>query len=262
MSLKAILVHLDDTEHCHVRLDIAVILAQRYDAHLTGYFAVSNPHARRRGNGKSALLRTENLFREKTAAAGVEASWHSTNAPDIVERAILRSYYADLVIIGQAQTNAGAIGVPPDFPERVVLGAGRPVLVIPNWGEFATIGESVMVAWRSGRAASRALNDAIPVLQRAKTVKLLMVNPSENFESEAENLCSYLAHHGISASSDRVSADDLSAGDILLNQACDQGTDLIVLGVLARTRLGVSVGLGPVGSHFLEHMTIPVLMSR
>ncbi|NIN36209.1 MAG: universal stress protein [Gammaproteobacteria bacterium] len=63
------------------------------------------------------------------------------------------------------------------------------------------------------------------------------------------------------ASVDRLSVDDVHAGDVLLNQACDLGVDMVVLGVVAHKRLG-KIGLGSVGKHFLEHMTIPVLMSH
>ncbi len=264
MPLKAILVHLDDTSRCQTRLEIAVSLARKFQAHLTGFYATSGPFfAPDRVNAETPPAATEALFREKTA--GLAADWLFAGADNTAggatERTIRRAFYADLVIAGQADPGSGRRGVPLDFPERLALGAGRPVLIIPNAGEFGTIGEHVMVAWRGGRASSRALNDAIPFLQGARQVKISMVNPRENYEKEAEDLVAYLAHHGIRASSDRISADDISAGDVLLNQACDLGIDLIVLGLQARRRLG-SIGTGPVAHHFFEYMTIPVLMSR
>ncbi len=117
-----------------------------------------------------------------------------------------------------------------------------------------------MLAWRGGRASARALNDAIHFLEQARQVSLLMVNPDENFEQQAASLCAYLGHHGVTATIDRLFAEDVRAGDILLNQACDLGIDLVVMGGVAQKKLG-KVNLGPVGKHFLEHMTIPVLMS-
>ena len=117
-----------------------------------------------------------------------------------------------------------------------------------------------MLAWRGGKASSRALNDAIPFLERAFLVNVLQVNPLENHSLDMAKLDTYLKTHGIKSAADKLTTDDISVGDIILNRACDQGIDLIVIGVFARTRFG-ALGLGPVGKHLLEHMTVPVLMS-
>jgi nucleotide-binding universal stress UspA family protein len=262
--MKAILVHLDDTARCRTRLEIAAFLARRFNAHLTGFYATSGPYfAPDRVITETLPNATESLFTEKTA--GLSSSWLNAGAGDgaggATDRTIRQAFYADLVIVGQADAGSGQRSVPLDFPERLVLGAGRPVLVIPNTGEFRAIGERVMVAWRGGKASSRALNDALPFLAGASEVHISMVNPRGTFEKEGEDLCNFLARHGIRALADQISANDVSAGNILLNQACDLGIDLIVLGVLPRHRFG-AVGLGPVGKHFLEHMTIPALMSN
>lgn len=261
--MKTILVHLDETSRCRARLEIATDLARRFSAHLTGFYATSGPFfAPERVDTESISNAAETLFVELTA--GISANWVIAKGDSRVggatERTIRRAFYADLVIIGQTDPGTGQRSVPPDFPERLVLGAGRPVLVIPNTGEFKAIGDRAMVAWRGGKASSRALNDAIPFLQGAQEVHLSMVNPRGTFELEAEELCAFLARHGIKAHADQISANDVSAGNILLNQACDLGIDLIVLGVLARHRFG-RIGLGPVGRYFLDHMTMPVLIS-
>jgi nucleotide-binding universal stress UspA family protein len=64
----------------------------------------------------------------------------------------------------------------------------------------------------------------------------------------------------IAATCRRVVAADLSAGNILLNQACDLGADLLVVGLFSRSRQG-KVSLGPVGRHLLDSMTVPLLIS-
>lgn len=266
MPIKEIQVHLDDSDRCQARLEVAITLALSHQAHLSGVYAT--PRLYPPGQPADAhpeVTAAESRFRAKTTASGVAAEWICTDAsgliPEASERVIQQAFYADLVIVGQADAAAGSLGPPSDLPERLALGCGRPVLVIPRHGEFQTIGQRIMLAWRGGRASSRALNDAIPFLEQARQVNLLMVNPGEHFEQQAGNLCSYLSHHGITASVDRLTAEDVHAGDILLNQACDLEIDLVVLGVFAHKRLG-KVGLGPVGKHFLEHMTTPVLMSR
>jgi nucleotide-binding universal stress UspA family protein len=133
-------------------------------------------------------------------------------------------------------------------------------MVLPHIG-VRTVGARVMMAWRGGRASSRALNDAIPFLEQAQLVNLLQVNPPHEHDQDERKLRTYLQYHNIKVTADKLTADDVSIGDIILNRACDQGIDLIVLGVFARTRFG-ALGLGPVSKYLLEHMTVPILMSR
>ncbi|MCF6178217.1 MAG: universal stress protein [Geopsychrobacter sp.] len=266
MPIKEILVHLDNSDRCQTRLEVAISLGLKHQAHLTGLYATPPPYyAVNWVDPPPAVVAMEARFSEMTSAAGLAADLICTDAPGLIasvnERVILQAYYADLVIVGQTDPSAGSLRNPDDLPEQLALSAGRPVLVIPRFGEFKTVGQRILLAWRGGRASSRALNDAIPFLEQAKQVTLSMVNPDEQFETQAKKLCTYLARHGTKAAIDKLSAENIRVGDVLLNQTCDLGIDLVVLGVFAQRRLG-KTRLGPVGKHFLEYMTIPVLMSR
>ncbi len=266
MSMKEILVHLDNTDRCLTRLDVAISLGLSHQAHLTGVYATPPPYyAVHWVDPPPEVVETEARFKQMATTAGLAADWICSDAPGVVasvsERLISQAYFADLVIVGQADQAAGSSKATFDLPEQLVLGIGRPVLVIPRFGKFKTAGQKIMLAWRGGKASSRGLNDAIHFLEQAQEVNLLMVNPGEHFETQADRICTYMGHHGVTASVDRLSVENVHAGDVLLNQACDLGIDLVVLGVVAHRRLG-KTSLGPVGKHFLEHMTIPVLMSR
>lgn len=266
MSMKEILVHLDNTDRCQTRLDVAISLALSHQAHLTGVYATPPPYyAVHWVDPPPEVVETETRFKQMAASAGIATSWICTDAPGLIasvsERLVSQAYFADLVIVGQGDQAVRGFKTASDLPERLVLGIGRPVLIIPRFGEFKTVGQKIMLAWRGGKASSRGLNDAIHFLEQAKQVNLLMVNPGDNFEVQADRLCTYMGHHGVTASVDRLSVEDVRAGDVLLNQACDLGIDLVVLGVVAHRRLG-KTSLGPVGKHFLEYMTLPVLMSR
>lgn len=261
MALKEILVHLDHTPGCHARLEVAISLAQKHQAHLTGLYATDSPyHSPSRPGARAEVKKVETLFREGTARAGVSAAWRAVTAEEslvgITERVILHAYYSDLVVVGQADTGSGH----RLLSEQVALGSGRPVLIVPSKGEFKTVGERVMVAWRCGKASSRALNDALPLLKHARQVNVVRVNPQEDFETDVRNLRTYLEFHGIKSVANKLIAEDIRIGDLLLNQACDLGADLVVMGIFPSGRMGTS-GSGPIARHFLEHMTIPVLMS-
>jgi hypothetical protein len=74
-----------------------------------------------------------------------------------------------------------------------VLGSGRPVLIIPN--EQRDVGESVLVAG-AREAAARGF-DALPLLQKAREVKVIWVDPQTEDElvhdARAADICTALA---------------------------------------------------------------------
>lgn len=265
MTMKKILVHLDHTPRSRIRLEIAIVLASKHQAHLSGLYATDSPYySSRRAEADAAVFEAEKLFRELTSRAALSADWSCAVAADPVasfcDRIVQQAYYADLTILGQGELQTINHLVPHDLPEKVALGAGRPVLIIPNTGEYQSIGERVVVAWSGGKVSSRALHDAVPFLRHARTVKVIWVNPTDDFETDTGKLCAYLACHGIVAAAEKVRAEDLQVGDVLLNEACDLAADLVVLGIVPLIKRG-NVVLGPVARHFLEHMTLPVLMA-
>ncbi len=77
----------------------------------------------------------------------------------------------------------------------------------------------------------------------------------------AEDLCRYLADHGMQAKPDRLQTEEGSEADILLSRIADFGADLLVMGCYGHTRLRELV-LGGMTREILQHMTVPVLMSH
>jgi hypothetical protein len=63
------------------------------------------------------------------------------------------------------------------YAESVIFGSGRPVLIIPQ-SEKPAAGfalDTVVVAWDFSRPASRAVADALPILEKAKRVHVVTV---------------------------------------------------------------------------------------
>lgn len=271
MPLADILVHVDGTPNCRSRLEVAIRLAQQHRASLTGLYVITHQYyqPRQQPSVQRAARDAEKLFTELTASAGVDAHWQcadwSVIGVSVSEIINHHSHYTDLVVVGQTDPGAAGKGAPTDLPERLVLGAGRPVLVVPYAGSFPAVGEKVLVAWKAGRESTRAVNDALPLLKGARQVNLLAVNSSEDYGDDSEslcsNICSHLARHGVAAHADTALAATASVGDTLLNRACEEGFDLLVMGAYAHTPQGTLV-LGAVAKHLLSDMTVPVLMSH
>lgn len=268
MAIKDILVHIDDRDCCAARLELAIRLAREHSAHLAGIHVEHQPFFSFSAQADAAGAReARELFDRLTLAAEISSEWIEVPAAsglDVAEEVILHAYYRDLVVIGQLDyEERGA--VPHDFPDRVILGCGRPVLVVPYAGSFDAVGERIMVAWRGGPESARSINDALPLLERARLVKAVSV-PSgrgdDHLRPLSGDLGQHLSRHGINVKTDALLKDDLSVGDLILNYASDKSIDLIVLGVYSQSRRGGQLSLGEVGRHLLRYMTVPTLMSH
>lgn len=264
MSLKNILVHLDHTPQSPGRFELALALAHQHQAHLTGLYATATPFFHLRSAERSRQ-EVQADAEAQAAAVGVALDWavsdevHTNRS--ITEVVCLHAYYADLVVIGQpTQASGHSTGAPRDLPEKLVLCSGRPCLIVPFSGTFRSAGERVMVAWKAGRTAARAVHDALPFLLKAKQVTLLSLGSaashSDEDESSLKELAGHLAYHGVEARTEHLLISGIGMGDALLNRATDEGIDLLVAGGFTPTQPGAIAG------HLLKQMTVPVLMSN
>ncbi|SAL82947.1 universal stress protein family protein [Caballeronia arvi] len=279
MSYKTILVHLDTSVRAHPRLETALQLARRFDAHVIGLFAVFEPnphaftimagtaeyyleHAAMRREQRGAI---ERIFRAELTRAGVSGEWIET--PERPGFFVPRhAGGADLVIAGQSDPTDPESYVGEHFPETLIMSSGRPVLLIPYAGLFADVGKRPMIAWDGSREASRALHDALPLLKAAERVSIVSIDEARH-DLAAERvsgaeIAAGLARHGVNADVfASVSAPDASAGELLLSRAADLEADLVVMGGYGHARWQELV-LGGATQTFLASMTVPVLMSH
>ena len=123
----------------------------------------------------------------------------------------------------------------------------------------------MLVAWTGSRDSARALNDALPFLERAQEVRVISFQlPSDGTTGGPAPHLDVIAHlhaHGIEAHYERMMVDDFGVANHLLNRAADWSADLTVVG-------GYSVGGFPfltrsnTTRELLRSMTTPVLLSH
>jgi nucleotide-binding universal stress UspA family protein len=273
---KTILVHVDNGKHCPKRLDIAVQLAQRYEAHLVGLHALSPEHlaalgateaapivieAQKRRAAEAALV-AQTVFRRAVEKAGLANSEWRTSSDEAVAAITLHARYADLVVMGQPDPEDSA-GVDAVVAHEVVLAAGRPVLFVPFAGRFEQLGTHVLLAWNGSREATRAATDALPLLRQADKVSVVTVNPHGRLHGDipGADIGLYLARHGVRVDVSTIVGTEVDAGNLLLSRAADLGCDLIVMGAYGHSRLRELV-LGGVTRTLFDSMTVPTLMSH
>lgn len=276
MPYKTVLVHLDTTPRCGARVDLALDLAGRHGGRLHACFAQSDagasvlqPMQRATDDLTAAYERVCAEVTAKAEAAGVEARCSMSplvGSANIIHFLVRACRHADLAVIGQFDRDTGRGVVPEDMAEQVVLNAGRPVLVVPYAGDFPRVHDHVMVAWNAGREAARALSDAVPLLQQARRVTLLIVRGKGESETDSpgyrpEEAEAWLAGHGVTADVATAVGDHLGIVDMLLNRATDDGATMLVMG--AHGHYGFPHILrGGVTRDMLRHMTVPVLLSH
>src|SRR5581483_8107490 len=109
-----------------------------------------------------------------------------------------------------------------DFPERLALESGRPVLVVPYIGRYPEIGRNVVIAWKAGRESARAVFDALPILTAAEKVHILEIKEKGDKGGGAlapdTTIAASLARHGIKPSVRTSIAADISVGDEILSR--------------------------------------------
>jgi nucleotide-binding universal stress UspA family protein len=276
MPLKDLLVYVSTDPAGTARVDVAARLAVYHDAHLTGlhvmewasipgYVQAQLPPDFLRMEGqrlREEAAAAERIYTSRARAVGARAEWRAIEG-EIVDTVQLHARYADLAVVGQGVDLDGAPFALTLLPEELVLAVGRPVLVVPRYGTFPALGDHVLVAWNGSREATRAVNDALPILQRATKVTVVSVNPQGAADRRvpSADITLHLARHGINATAAQTAAAEISIGDVLLSYAADLGADLIIAGAYGHSRLREMV-LGGATHHLLQHMTVPVLFSH
>ncbi len=283
MALKEILVHVDSSPRSSARLDLAFDLAGRHSAHVTALYVIDLPpvplvygnpaglvdvagiqemSARMLEAARQEAELMQQRFSERLARHDLRGEWRQVEGPT-AERAAADARYADLVILGQ-RSPGEFVPSGGDIVPEVIMSSGRPALLVPYAGDFATVGRNVLVGWKPSREAARAVHDAIPLMKTAQAVKILSVNPVE--ESTGGDLAPadvalYLARHGIKAEATYTIVEGIGEGNVLLNAAADMGADLIVIGGYGHSRTREFV-FGGVTRTLLSSMTVPVLFSH
>lgn len=277
MAIKTIVACLTTPKTAANVAEAALHLAERHEAHLVGLHVIPQVPIyglagiefpgeiidREEQVQKDQAGEIEKLFAEATKSSSTGSEWLCMKSSHVdLAAALLQTIpCADLIVMSQFPGMEGD----SEVTAGVLVGTGRPVLVIPTAGDWKQIGTRAVIAWNGTREAVRAAFDAAPLLQHAKSVSILAINPKGNGAEETrtsgEDLAQALSRHGIKATTTTSRPADISAGDELLSRLADDSCDLLVMGCYGHSRLRELV-FGGVTKHILEHMTAPVLMTH
>jgi nucleotide-binding universal stress UspA family protein len=257
-------------------IDYAVSVARAFEAHLAGVAFAYEPvpsamliddvppawldEIRRKAaaDADSAAARFEEVARR----AGISAQALHTNATfdgtaDLFGRMARRF---DLAIVRQSEPERNT---PASLIiEAALFEAGRPVLVVPYIQKAQIELGRVMVCWDGSRSAARAVGDAMPFLQRAGTVEVVVVDEhGKSDELPGADVATHVARHGVAVELKEIVAPGVNVASVLLSHAAESSADFLVLGAYGHSRLREFI-LGGVTRSILETMTMPCLMAH
>jgi nucleotide-binding universal stress UspA family protein len=295
-SIRHLIALVGDNARSEAVLALATHLGMRHGATVSALHAVAPLTA---GGGgylspdaaSLAIEYAENADRERSAVAAARVAAAAERSGmaipfmpadgDPVTATLAVAAQSDLVVLAQHEAGDGQV---PGFAGSLLVGAGTPLLFVPNVDAFPTdadgaprCGRRVLVAWSRARESTRALRDSLPLLAAAEAVELVrLADAGESAAEPLDAVCAYLRLHGVMATAHvivRGSAPipgglmwegwtpDVPVAEALLSHAADTNADLIVMGGYGHARAW-ELALGGVTRTMLKSMTVPVLMSH
>jgi nucleotide-binding universal stress UspA family protein len=285
--IKIILVPVDGTDRSAEVLDTALVIANRFDAH------IKVVHVRERSNepfmfgGLPASYREEfarmsskavdsvadqvsaqfrafckqsgvKITRKPSGSAGVTASLHvlEGDAETLLGR---ESRLVDVIAMSRpTKHRIGGPGV-GELHESLMLHSGRPVLIVPPAAEWqAHRADHAAIGWNDSVEASRAVCMTLPWLTQMKKVSVLV---SKKREAGVEEVLDYLKRHGCKADYHVISGRGSNVGKKMLDTCAEIGAEFLVVGGFSHTRTRQRL-FGGVTSHLLSNTNIITVMAH
>jgi len=275
--IKDIVVNLSVGEADAFAGDYAVSVASALDAHVTGIAFVYDAIVPVAATGyiPPEVIETQQCESEAAAKAALDRFAAATSRAGLsAEPVKVAASFAgageqfgliarrfDLVVVGQAEPEKDTIE--ELIAESALFESGRPVIVVPSIQKAPLKLDRVMVCWDGSRAATRAIADAMPLLERAGQVEVVIAGNERGKRDEipGADMGQHLARHGLKVDVKRISGGDIDVADALLSHAADANVDFMVMGGYGHSRLREFV-LGGVTRSILRSMTAPALLSH
>lgn len=273
MSYKTIFVVIQSEEEAPALLDGAVCLARNFGAHLIGFHtepvqlsyaaAAGFPDADYiRETTEMGIARTRAIseaFRKRVTAEGISSAWGAleTPGPDHAIGDMSLAHSVDLILTVQPSAPGGESGE----IDSLLYDSGRPLLVLPRNRPCPDGFRKVLVGWNGTKQSARAVFDALPFLNAAEAVELLVVDRSEDDAEIGRTITDTLKRHGVKVERVNEPVSRLPVEEVLANRVVSTGADLMVLGAYSHSWLREFL-FGGVTQHILKSCPVATFLSR
>lgn len=287
MSIRNLLVPLAGVEHDQTALETALRVARIFNGHLDVLHVRPDPmrqlpiadetmvpdqlksleNIQKRIADEEQAARAQfdscltahgvHICQDPPAAALPSASWYDATGIEAPEVARMAGAY-DLIVIDLAL--AKSRNDSRETLEEVLFSTGRPVLLAPS-PVRTTIGNTILLGWNRTAQSARAVQSAMPILDRAKRVIVCMVATGAKQGPPPQDIARTLAWHDIQTEVKEITPDGRSVGRILLDEARKADADLLAMGAYSHSRWREKI-LGGVTKYVIENAEIPVFLAH
>ena len=196
------------------------------------------------------------LAEEPRGGDGVSAAWREEkgNEGEIVARR-LRCH--DLLVTCPA---GGEEGPAQPTIEAALMEGGRPILLAAG-DPRTSLTETVVIAWKDGPEAARAVTAAMPFLATAGKIVVLTIGECDDDRaSSLDGVAQLLRWHRFKVEARCVAPDQQPVPQLLVAEARKAKADLIVMGGYGHSRLREMIFGGTTRQVLQEGAELPILM--
>ena len=278
MSMKSVLVPLEDPEFTGPILATTLVLARRFgslidglatlpilDNYIVGEMVPLWPPQQRSTTDLTRdvherflqVMDANGVAPRDKGGAGPHFSWREP--PLLGDAAVASTARAfDITVVGRPVS--GAMGPRLSLLETVVFESGRPILIAPPKPR-ETLGDNILIAWNCSTETARAVALAEPLLQQARRVLVLTVEGGTVPGPSGEDLARTLRRNGVACETLTLPGSGSSSGETILQHCSAWGADLLIKGAYTQSRLRQMI-FGGATSHVLAHAELPVFMAH
>jgi nucleotide-binding universal stress UspA family protein len=225
-------------------------LAREHGAHLTGVLVEGEEPP------GPVEMDARAVFEATARHHGIRWGWRRVSRRQVVDLATFGPF-ADLAVVARRPWPR-RVGRRLALSELLALVYGGPTVLLPPAGA-AFPPRRIVVGWNDGPGDTLPLGRAMPLLERADGVEIVLVDRDTRPPSAEAAACNArdLDGRGIVARLRQLSSGSPGPGRALLTRAAALGADLLVVGARSRSQL-----YGSLPRQVLAEATVPVLMCR
>lgn len=276
MAIKNLLIAYSGSESSDSALDFALVAQKKYDAHLTGILVHNSAPVHQAANNwipadvlasikeadAQAARDIEAKFLQRvSASSAVDKTHWITKRGDGDATVAKYARLFDLTIIGRYDAVHGE-EQQEMHPDLIAMVSGRPVMLVPREVDMSTFNEHAVLAWDGKRASSRALADAMQVLENESLVTIVTVDDGHSEISLPEiDVETALQRHGVATEKVNLKRDGKSVGYRILEFLEQTQPKLLVMGAYEHSKFRQSI-VGGVTSKVLKKAKVPIIISH
>jgi nucleotide-binding universal stress UspA family protein len=215
------------------------------------------------GRLKARAAESERAFRELIAPI---AGATFTGGEDVTrDQLVTLGRFSSVLLIGRP--GADADNIAPATVKAAIYDCARPVVIAPP--DSAPNADkkpisSVVVAWNGSAQAARAVGYALPFLEKARTVTIVVAGEKPD-DIGTSLLLRNLGRRGIAATVETMDPGAVSGrarGRALLEYAREKKADLLVMGAYGHGGLTNFLGLGGATAKVIAACPVPLLLAH